>query len=82
MQGRMRFFRKPLGGIDLGLQDAILVVRSKIMIINSVHPARCIEKDRCGPFTSCWLLGKVVVVCLQAFESFELLLRKLTRSLD
>ena len=35
----MRLFRTLLGGIDLGLQDAILVVPSKITIISSVHPA-------------------------------------------
>jgi hypothetical protein len=35
----MRLFRKALRRIYLGLQDAILVIRTKIVIINGVYPA-------------------------------------------
>jgi hypothetical protein len=61
----MRLFRKALRRIYLGLQDAILVIRTKIVIINGVYPATL-----------------VVIIRLQAFESFELLLRKFTRGFD
>ena len=87
----MRFFRKPLGGIDLGLQDTILVVRSKIMIITVCTQPLYRERSSwtfyillaTGRSTcSYYRIPLVVVVCLQAFESFELLLCKLARSFD
>ena len=57
--GFMRLFRKPLRQIYLGLQDAILVIRSKIVIINGVYPAT-VEKDKEDRLAiSRWLLGEV-----------------------
>ena len=78
----MRLVRKLLGGIDLGLLDAIPC--SPVQDHDKrCAPSCCIENDHRGPFTSCWLLSVihaatkyaplVVVVCLQAFDSFELL---------
>ena len=78
----MRLFRKPLGGIDLGLLDAIPCSRVQDHNNKRCAPSCCIENDCRRPFTSCWLLSVVhaaiyyhaplvVVVCLQAFDSFE-----------